>query len=771
VRWHGLVFDASGFADEGREFILGLDAIGVRVTVVPLPSSDSRWALARADLMRIEQLTRTPAGGSADPLISVFHTQPSLTWRIPGAAAHIARSMFETDRIPDEWPRACESMDEIWVPSAFNVETFARSGVPRTKLLRVPEAIDVQRFSRPTRPLAVPRARRFNFLSVFAWGPRKGWDVLLRAFLEEFTRDEDVALIVKTSPGSGRTIDDLRHEARALIRHYGLGPDWPPHVILCSALLRAEHLPGLYKAADAFVLPTRGEAWGRPFMEAMVMGRPVIATRSGGHLDFLNDENSYLVDCRSTEVPSRALPDFPFPPPHRWAEPSRAHLRRLMREVFEDRPGARQKARAARETIVASYDRRTVAQEVRRHLERIVDTTPPGRRNRRPAPGRPTVLWQGPLLARHSLARVNRELTWQLMEAGCELVLQSYEPHPVDPDADEDLGRIAGRMYAIPSRSFDVQVRHGWPPNFIAPGEGHLVVMQPWEFGSLPRAWLRVLSTDADEVWVPSHHVRQGYVEAGLRPERVVVIPNGVNGRRFHPAAGALDLGRPPEFRFLFVGGTVYRKGIDLLLRAYRMAFDTRDGVCLVIKDFGVDSFYKGQTDQRHIRALQRRGDGPAIVYLDAVLSERELVGLYRTCDVLVLPYRGEGFGLPILESMACGVPAIVTNGGACLDFCNEQNSLLVRAGKRYLPKSLLGPLETVHRPWVYEVDVRHLAETLRHAYEHPAEMRALGMKASEDARTQWTWERSARKVLDRIDALRKTPVIRLRAGRAAPGA
>jgi glycosyltransferase involved in cell wall biosynthesis len=759
VRWHGLVFDTSGFADEGREFILGLDAVGVRVTVVPLPWSDSRWALPRADLTRIEQLTRTPAGRPADPLISVFHTQPPLAWRIPGAAAHVARSMFETDRVPDGWARACESMDEIWVPSAFNVETFARSGVPRTTLVRVPGAIDLQRFSRPTRPLAIPRARRFNFLSVFGWGLRKGWDVLLRAFLEEFTRDEDVALIVKTWPGPGRTIDDVRHDVRDLMRRYGLGRDWPPHVILSPTMLRAEQLPALYKAADAFVLPTRGEGWGRPFMEAMVMERPVIATRSGGHMDFLNDENSYLVDCRSREVPSRALRDFPFARPHRWAEPSRAHLRRRMREVFEDRPGARQKARAGRETIVASYGRQHVAREIRRHLERIVDATPPRPRNRRPTPGRPTILWQGPLLARHSLARVNRELAWQLMQAGCELVLQSYEPNPFDPDADDGLGRIAGCMFAVPSRRVDVHVHHGWPPSLIAPGEGRWVVMQPWEFGSLPRVWLRALSREVDEVWVPSHHVRQGYVEAGLRPERVVVIPNGVDGRRFHPAAAALDLGRPPEFRFLFVGGTVFRKGIDLLLRAYRMAFETRDGVCLVIKDFGVDSFYKGQTHQRYIRALQARGDGPAIVYLDATLPERDLVGLYRACDVLVHPYRGEGFGLPILESMACGVPAIVTNGGACLDFCNEQNSLLVRAGKRYLPKGLLGAFETVHRPWVYEVDVRHLAETLRHAYEHPAELKALGTKAGEDARTQWTWEHSARKVLDRIEALRRTPV------------
>ena len=53
---------------------------------------------------------------------------------------------------------------------------------------------------------------------------------------------------------------------------------------------------------------------------------------------------------------------------------------------------------------------------------------------------------------------------------------------------------------------------------------------------------------------------------------------------------------------------------------------------------------------------------------------------LYRSCDVLVHPYRGEGFGLPIAEAMASGLPVIVTGYGACLDFCDEDNALLVPA-------------------------------------------------------------------------------------------
>jgi len=773
VLWHGHLFDASGFADEGRNFVLGLDSLGVPVGVAPFHVWDARRALARDELARLQALVRTPPRAPAGILVSVVHDPPVTFRRVAGADYHVGRAMFETDRIPDEWLARCALMDEIWVPSAFNVESFSRSGVPASKLVRVPGSIDVARFSPPARPLAVRGRRRFNFLSVFGWSLRKGWDVLLRAFVEEFGPDEDVALIVKTWPPPRRTMEDLRREALALLRSHGLCRGWPPHVVLDGTLLDAGRLAALHAAADAFVLPTRGEGWGRPFMEAMLMQRPVIATRASGHLDFLGDENAFLIDCVSREVPRRALRDFPVARPHRWAEPSRTHLRRLMRLVLEDRTAARLKARAARETILAGYGREHVGRQVRRHLERIADTVagvravaaPPPEagpaRDMRPA--RATIVWEGAQLVHHSLARVNRELGLQLMDAGCELSLHAYEIDAVDWREDERFARLADRIYAALSRPRDVHVSHRWPPQTIPPAEGHWVVMQPWEFGSLPRAWREPFSRQADEVWVPSRHVQQGYVESGLAPERVAVIPNGVNPDQFHPGVAPLDLGRPAEFRFLFVGGTLYRKGIDLLLRAYRQAFKRSDDVCLVLKDFGVDTVYRGQTWGRHIRALQARGDGPAILHLESMLSERELPALYRACDVLVHPYRGEGFGLPILESMASGVPAIVTDGGACRDFCTGDNSVLVPAVRRWLPRGLLGAFETVRAPWVYEVDVRALAEAMRHAYEHPAQMRALGTRASDAARTRWTWRHSALAVLQRIEALRDRPVLRRR--------
>ena len=75
----------------------------------------------------------------------------------------------------------------------------------------------------------------------------------------------------------------------------------------------------------------------------------------------------------------------------------------------------------------------------------------------------------------------------------------------------------------------EVEVRHQWPPDLSRPAAGRLALIQPWEFGSLPRDWQAGLRDDVDELWVPSAFTREMYLEAGVEADRVHVVPNGVD--------------------------------------------------------------------------------------------------------------------------------------------------------------------------------------------------------------------------------------------------
>ena len=82
-----------------------------------------------------------------------------------------------------------------------------------------------------------------------------------------------------------------------------------------------------------------------------------------------------------------------------------------------------------------------------------------------------------------------------------------------------------------------VTIRHRWPPEFGRAASGKTVLIQPWEFGSLPRHWVSAIERNVDEVWVPSQFVRDTYITSGVDGGKVVVVPNGVNTRQFHPHA------------------------------------------------------------------------------------------------------------------------------------------------------------------------------------------------------------------------------------------
>ena len=338
----------------------------------------------------------------------------------------------------------------------------------------------------------------------------------------------------------------------------------------------------------------------------------------------------------------------------------------------------------------------------------------------------------GDRVGTHSFARVNRSLARALAALG-------WEPSVWTPD---NPARAAA----------DVLIRHRWPPNFTPPPHNQWVHIQPWEWGALPREWLAPLSTDVDEAWVPSDYVQQIYIRAGVPADRVTVVPNGVDTAVFRPGLEPLPLDTDRRVRFLFVGGTIFRKGIDVVLNAYLDAFSENDDVCLVVKEHGADTSYRDQTMSRDLERLANASDLPPILYLTNDFDDADLARLYAACDVLVHPYRGEGFGLPILEAMACGLPTVVPRGGACLDFCTDATSVFVDAPRREISEAEMG-IETVGRAWVLEPDVRQLHDHLRTIARGPESLAELGVEARRRA-LQFTWDAVAQIAVSRLARL-----------------
>lgn len=373
---------------------------------------------------------------------------------------------------------------------------------------------------------------------------------------------------------------------------------------------------------------------------------------------------------------------------------------------------------------------------------------------------KPVIYWEGSQFVYHSLALINRELCLQLIDRGFDVTIIPYENHQFKADVDTRFHKISERLTTTISRPADIHVRHQWPPKFTAPpAGGHWVIIQPWEYGRLRKEWVEPMRELIDEIWIPSNFVRKTYIESGIQPEKVFVIPNGFNPEIFNPSVTPFPVKTDKKFKFLFVGGTIWRKGADVLVNAYIKTFTASDDVSLIIKDIGHDSFYKGMGIGEQLKKIQENPSMPEIIYIKDFLSEKEMAGLYTACDCLLHPYRGEGFAFPVIEAMACGKPVIVTKGGATDDFCKEEFTFHVSAEWM---KITFPDMELVgNEGMVLEPSMDSLMKNMRDVYENYPSAMEKADKALEFVKAHYTWDKIGNILVERINKLRNKPVLR----------
>ena len=334
--WHTQVSAPSGYAVSSRQLALALDAAGVDLRLAYLYGN--AYAEPSSGDPRIEQMRQR----SRDTNLTQVLYGPGDLFHKNSGRYRIGYTMLEIDGLPDEWVRQANQLDEIWVPSQFNRETFRSSGVNRP-ISVVPLGFDPNYFH----PHIAARrmSQRFTFLSVFEWGERKAPELLLRAFHAAFGPNDDVALVLKVDKR------DPDIDVRQAIATLNLPADGPRVALLLNQDLPAYQLGSLYRSADCFVLPTRGEGWGMPILEAMACGLPVIATDWSAPTEFMRADISYPLRVRGL-VP--AVARNPYYAGFSWAEPDFEHLVHLLRHIYEHRDearatGARAAAAVARE--------------------------------------------------------------------------------------------------------------------------------------------------------------------------------------------------------------------------------------------------------------------------------------------------------------------------------------------------------------------------------------------------------------------------------------
>jgi glycosyltransferase involved in cell wall biosynthesis len=253
---------------------------------------------------------------------------------------------WEIEDFPSALHDGFEFVDEVWAVSTFAAEAIRRFSPKPVYTLQHPITVPSVPNGVTRESLALPQGR-FVFLflfDLFSVIERKNPFAVIEAFSRAFDPGEGPCLVIKTINGQHRRIE-LERLRSAASQH--------PDVIVIDRYFGVEDKAALMSFSDCYVSLHRAEGFGLTLAEAMALGKPVIATRYSGNLDFMDDDNSYLVDCST--IPIMAAHDQPYLEGSVWAEPDVDLAASLMRRVVYLPNEARQKGRRAAEDVRVNH--------------------------------------------------------------------------------------------------------------------------------------------------------------------------------------------------------------------------------------------------------------------------------------------------------------------------------------------------------------------------------------------------------------------------------
>ena len=351
-----------GVGEAARQAVSGLDAVGVPLlpmhgATIPLSRQGHSFdylepSAARypVNLICMNADALPDFARRADPAFFADRYSVGLWfWEVAAAPAH-------------GWSEAFALVDEVWAPTAHvagAIRSVSPIPVVQVRLpIEFPSASPLSRAA-----LGIPDGFMFlfsfDYLSVFE---RKNPMAVVEAYLGAFGPGDGATLVIKCI-NQDHDVEDHERLLRAV-----RGRD---DVVVIDRYLDPADKNGLTATCDCYVSLHRSEGLGLTMAEAMYHGKPVIATGYSGNLDFMTDENSYLIDYAMVDIGPDAAP---YPPDGQWADPDVAQASAVMRELVEDPRRALLRGQRAAASVRETHSAAAAGETLRRRLDAIYET-------------------------------------------------------------------------------------------------------------------------------------------------------------------------------------------------------------------------------------------------------------------------------------------------------------------------------------------------------------------------------------------------------------
>lgn len=529
----------------------------------------------------------------------------------------------------------------------------------------------------------------------------------------------------------GTSIPRYENRLREVIRRWGLGET----VHLTGQVSNAQRNTYLW-ASQMYVSMSQHEGFGIPFLEAMSYASPIAAFSSGAIKNTIG-AGGLLLHSKSLGDVSDYLLNF----------------------MYDSK--ARAQAALAQQNHLQSFTRGALLNRFASVLKQLglacEDTVTPLIV--------PKKRWriEGPFDSHYSLAIVNRELSRAFSQdlSRDELLLHQTEGGGDYPLDDTYLSTHAPEILDLlridqSDLRTDYGLRNLFPPRMSGLNAG-LRILGPygWEETKFPRAWVKRLNAEGHGVLAMSSYVKKVLQDAGLTLP-IEVVGLGVSDHFYEATLSKghifslIDLPQSPYF--LHVSSGFPRKGLDVLLHAFDCAFSKIDSVGLIIKtspnphnqlkDLLKQHAWVRQAGEDCLGIYRRESDARWVLCINQDIEVNDLVALYHGAQALVMPTRGEGYGLPMAEALVLGCPVIVTGAGGHLDFCHDSNVRLIKATWAFA-KTHLSQSDSL---W-FEPDMDDLVLALQEALSQDKKLLPSMNNYHTELSSMWKWSEVARRI------------------------
>lgn len=391
----GTVFDHGGYAYNNRRVFKGLHDLGWDMGLEAIPGTFEISPRETQFFNSFRKFNNQRPEVYSDPdAIKIFSHIPLVN--VPEYKRNIIYTMTETRNPHPNFINWCNRFyHELWTPTEWNKRSFVENGL-KIPARKVPIGIDeIYTTDSDTSLLnsleleyhkygdGPEKPEGYRFLSVFRWSYRKGFDLLVRSFLQEFDKEDGVHLLIHSRHAAmshqPTFYNYVKNDLAELVKKYGRENSAP--IYLCMDIVPMDLMPAFYKGANCFITCSRGEGLCIPALESAKMGVPIICPDHTGFSDYASEDRTFSFGVDEWRV-CNSVPDwhkggwitpmffgqeFPF-----FGQEFDNVVQEQMRKVFSDPEEALRRANNLQKFIEENYSWSKIIKDIDIRLNEIV---------------------------------------------------------------------------------------------------------------------------------------------------------------------------------------------------------------------------------------------------------------------------------------------------------------------------------------------------------------------------------------------------------------